>query len=125
MPDAAKILSGFIIMFMKNSDRLTIKQQVFINHYNRGMSGTSAAKIAYKTKNDNTAAVIASENLRIPKVRQEIFSIFITNGGLEQSFSAIGGALSATKYNRFTKSYEPDIRVRLKASKIAVKILGL
>lgn len=108
---------------MRNSDRLTIKQQVFINHYNRGMSGTAAARIAYKTKNNNTAAVIASENLKKPKVRQEILSVFIANGGLEHSLRVIGESMLADKYERLTKRYVPDHKVRLKASAVAIRLL--
>lgn len=108
-------------MIIKN--KLTYKQQVFINHYNRGMSGTAAAKIAYKTKNDNTAAVMASENLRIPKIRQELLSVFISNGELDQSLRAIGEGLNANKYHRRTNSYIPDFSIRLRAAKMAEKYL--
>ena len=48
---------------------LTPKQENFIEAYiDNGGNGTAAALEAYNTTDTNTAAVIASENLRKPKI---------------------------------------------------------
>lgn len=53
--------------------RFTSKQQAFIDHYLICLNATAAAKRArYKGANDNVFASIGSENLRKPKIRQEI-----------------------------------------------------
>ena len=55
------------------ASELTIKQQRFVKHYiANGGNGTQAALEAYDTDNENTAANIASTNVRIPKVKQSI-----------------------------------------------------
>jgi hypothetical protein len=49
------------------------KQQKFINEYLVDGNGTQAVKRAgYKVKDDDTAAVIANENLRKPKIASVI-----------------------------------------------------
>jgi hypothetical protein len=108
---------------MISSSDLTLKQKTFIKLYNRGISGTKAARIAYNANTENTAAVIASENLKKPKIRNELHIHFIYNGGVDLSIRAITEGLKATKYNRYTKQYDPDHKTRLKASKQAMKLL--
>lgn len=51
---------------------LTDKQRAFIEHYLQLWNGTEAARRAKYQGNDNTLASIASENLRKPKIREEI-----------------------------------------------------
>jgi phage terminase small subunit len=105
--------------------KLTSKQQLFISHYIRGETGTQAAKAAYSTTNENTAAVIASENLRKPKIVAEIERMTdLPSAVLDKALEELSVALEATKYNRYTKSYVPDHIVRLRASKAALKLLG-
>lgn len=48
---------------------LTKKQKEFADEYLETGNGTKAALKAYDTKKEETAAVIASENLRKPKVQ--------------------------------------------------------
>jgi hypothetical protein len=108
---------------VRNVEQFTHKQTIFIELYNRGMNGTIAAKMAYNTKNDNTAAVIASQNLRKLKVSNEIYVHNIFNGFIRKSIKTISEGLDATKYNRFTNKYEPNHIIRLRASKQAIKLL--
>lgn len=51
---------------------LTAKQQSFVYHYIDVLNGTEAARRAKYKGNDVTLASIASENLRKPKIREEI-----------------------------------------------------
>jgi phage terminase small subunit len=46
------------------SDGLTIKQRLFIDHYITCMNGTTAARLAGYDGDDSTLAVMASQNLR-------------------------------------------------------------
>lgn len=57
-------------------DDLTKKQAEFVAEYvENGHNGTQAALQVYDTTDENTAAVIASENLRKPKIESAIKSI--------------------------------------------------
>ena len=76
---------------------LTHKQRQFILNYIRGMSGTEAALNAYKVSSRNTAAVIASENLRKPNILALINALAPKGYILENSVKAIGEGLQATK----------------------------
>lgn len=55
--------------------KLTKKESDFAKEYAKTGNGTQSALKVYKTKSTNTAAVIASENLRKPKVLKVIKSI--------------------------------------------------
>ena len=48
--------------------KLTHKQRGFVKEYVKGKSGTKAALAVYDTKNENVAAIIASENLGKPQI---------------------------------------------------------
>jgi phage terminase small subunit len=50
-------------------ERITKKQEIFAKEYLATGHGTKSALKAYDTTDENTAAVIASENLRKHKVR--------------------------------------------------------
>ena len=55
---------------------LTLKQSGFVREYvENGQNGTQAALAVYDTTDISTAANIASENLRIPKIENAIKSI--------------------------------------------------
>ncbi len=56
--------------------KLTRKQKKFVDEYVKGKTGTQAAKEAYNVEDDNTAAVIASENLRKPQIEQALADAF-------------------------------------------------
>ena len=103
---------------------LNHKQQLFIEHIFRGETGTTAAKLAYDTTNDNVAAVIASQNLRKLKIVEAINSLSAKSFNLlESSVQAVGDALNANKYIRGVETDVPDLRMRLKASDRAFRLL--
>ena len=56
----------------KDTKKTTIKQKLFVDKYIETKNGTKAAREVYNTKNDAVAWVIASENLRKPKIKSEI-----------------------------------------------------
>ena len=60
-----------------DKDKLTVKQQAFVNAYTNPDSntlgnGTQAAMQAYDTKSIATASDIASKNLRNPLIRHRV-----------------------------------------------------
>ena len=57
---------------MTNRNRLTNKQRAFINEYFLDFNGTRAAERAGYKGNDATLAVVASENLKKPRIREHI-----------------------------------------------------
>lgn len=52
----------------------TPKQSAFIDHYIRTLNGTEAARLAGYSGDDNTLGVTAYDNLRKPKIKDEIES---------------------------------------------------
>ena len=57
----------------KRTKRLTPKQDKFVQEYAKnGGNGTKAALVAYDTVDENTAHVIASENIQKPTIRREL-----------------------------------------------------
>lgn len=54
------------------SEKLTLKQKLFIEHYLKTSNGTEAARVAGYEGLPNTLAVVAHENLRKPYIRQII-----------------------------------------------------
>lgn len=58
----------------KLNDGLTPKQAKFVEGIAQGKSSTVAALEAYETDNYHTAAVVASENLNKPKVRDAVLN---------------------------------------------------
>jgi phage terminase small subunit len=73
---------------------MTHKQKIFVKEYidNKG-NGTAAARQAYNVSTDNSAALIASENLRKPQIQSaladhdELFRSVITNTAQQWSDS--------------------------------------
>lgn len=51
---------------------MTKKQEIFVKEYLDTGNGTQSALKAYNTEDENTAAVIAWENLRKPKIQEAI-----------------------------------------------------
>ena len=71
------------------SDKLTVKQQAFVNAYTDTSkptfgNGTQAALTVYDTIDNNTAKVIAHENLRKPTIRHRVDKILDAIGYGEQ-----------------------------------------
>jgi len=62
---------------MKTSNRLTYKQRLFIEKYLKFKgNGTKAALAVYSVNNRNSAAVIASQNLSMQKIRRIVDDSF-------------------------------------------------
>lgn len=59
---------GFDPLKIDNDPKLTRKQKGFVKDIAEGKTGTEAALNNYETEDENTAAVIASENLRKPNI---------------------------------------------------------
>jgi phage terminase small subunit len=103
-----------------------MRQQVFVNHYVSGMNGTEAALIAYGTNDRNTAAVIASQNLRKLKIQEAINKLACDYHELGANIAhALDAGLKAMKYNRSTKTMEPDLRTQLRTADKILKFWGL
>lgn len=62
------VCDGCIIFGM---EELTPKQDKFLKRYLETGNGTEAAKEVYDTSSDNSAAVIASQNLRKPSILEK------------------------------------------------------
>lgn len=56
-------------------DCLTLKQRIFIKEYIEHRNGVKAALLAYNTRDYSTAGMIASENLKKPKIVEALNSI--------------------------------------------------
>ena len=70
---------------------MTIKQKRFVKKYLASGNGTQSVLDSYNTENPNTAAVIASENLRKLKVIEEINRILDRKGlGIEKVSESVG-----------------------------------
>lgn len=54
------------------SDKLTLKQKLFVEAYLRTRNGYESAKLAGYSGDDNTLRVVACENLTKPNIRAEI-----------------------------------------------------
>lgn len=51
---------------------ITLKQQRFAAEYLKTGNGTEAARVVYGNRSYNTLSVIASQNLRNPRVREQV-----------------------------------------------------
>ncbi|MGH7157360.1 MAG: terminase small subunit [Candidatus Saccharimonadales bacterium] len=106
------------------SKHTTHKQAAFISNILSGMNGTEAAIKAYNAKNRGTAAVIASENLKKTIIAERIRIISEENGlSVQKALEAVVEALHAVKIGH--NGEEPDHKVRLEASNICLKLLGV
>lgn len=61
---------------------MTLKQKLFIKTYLESFNATEAAFTVYKVNDRNVAGVIGYENLRKPKIQEEIQRL-LTAGGLD------------------------------------------
>lgn len=110
--------------------KLTIKQKKFVKAYvaNDG-NGQEAVKAVYDVANDNVARNIASENLTKPNVKEAIELALIKHEiTMDAAVKPIADGLKATKYFEAnedgTATGQPDHSVRLKASSMALKLMG-
>jgi hypothetical protein len=98
---------------------LSHKERDFIEYWLSGKNGTEAAMLAYGIHNRNSAAVIASNNLRKPKIINVIEIHQLNYQTLRQSLVVIGESLTAT----IGVSNLPDHKTRLRAATKLLKIL--
>jgi len=66
-------------------DGLTLKQRIFVKEYIEHRNGVKAALIAYDTGDYNTAGMIASENLKKPKI-VEVLNLILNQEALTEEF---------------------------------------
>lgn len=110
--------------------KLTVKQKKFVKAYveNDG-NGTKAALETYDTTDEKTASVIAAENLAKPSIRDEVDKAMVKhNITIDAAVKPIADGLHATRefYDKEGNYIEstPDHSTRLKASGMALKLLG-
>lgn len=103
--------------------KLTGKQKTFVNNIVKGDTATAAALKAYDTKSPRNAAVIASNNLQKPEVRQQLEKELAKLGiTLQKSLKPISKGLVATKKDENGEIVD-DLDTQLKASDRALKLL--
>jgi len=109
---------------------LTIKQKKFVKAYvaNDG-NGRDAAKAVYDVANDNSASQLASENLSKPNVKYAIEKALEKHHiTMDAAVKPIADGLQAIKYfeanDDGSATGQPDHSVRLKASSMALKLMG-
>lgn len=110
------------------NSKLTVKQTKFVKAYieNDG-NGTQAALQSYNTVDEKTAGVIAVENLAKPSIASAIEEALQKhNITMDAAVSPIADGLKATKSFVIDDSLveTPDHATRLKASGMALKLMG-
>jgi len=103
--------------------QLTVKEKLFVKYKLEGDLGTEAAvKAGYSA---HSAGTIASDLMARPRIR-ELLNITLQELGVtfEKAVQPIIEGLQATKQNTFTGEIEVDHATRLKASAMALKLLG-
>jgi len=107
-----------------NLAKLTIKQRIFLQEYFKTGNGVRSAMKAYDTKDYQSAAAIASENLN--KLKPTVAQLMEAKGlALGDLIDVLVEAKKADRWNDFTGEREADYNARLKAVSIASKWLGL
>lgn len=111
--------------------KLTLKQKKFITEVAKGKSGTQAALIAYDTTSVDVAKNIASETLRKPNVQEALAVAFEKHGiTLDKAIKPIADGLVADKVHivgngeQAMAEIAPDHSIRLKASGMALRLMG-
>lgn len=112
----------------KKPKKLTIKQKKFVKEYvkNDG-NGRDAAKAVYDVASDESAAVIASQNLNKVNVKEAIeLALAKHNITIDAALAPIADGLIATKeqYTEHGVVETKDHSTRLKASGMALKLMG-
>lgn len=96
---------------------LTAKQKAFVaEHLSNGQNGTLAAAKAYKVVKPNTAAVIASENLRKPNIKEAIRKALITQDASPES--------AVENIKRIADATEVNPSASLNANKLILQLHG-
>lgn len=109
--------------------RLTKKEKGFVKDYLETGNGTQSALKNYDTEDENTAAVIASENLRKPKIAALIEEKLPDEELFQIHREGLYASREVWKNNNETKqiehvSDEPDYAVRHKYLDSAYKLKG-
>jgi phage terminase small subunit len=117
---------------VKKPRALTTKQRKFVKAKAEGLTGVAAAQIAYDTTDYNTAAMIASDNLRKPNIQEAVQAEMAKQGiTLEAIIRPVKEALEADKVSivgngeKAMAEVTPDHSVRLKAVSIASQFMGI
>ena len=108
--------------------KLTVKQAKFVKAKAEGKTGTEAAMIAYDVVDPKTAAVISSENLNKPNIQQAVQESMVRQGiDIDSVVKPIADGLIANKIHLYGDEvdYTPDHSVRLKASGMALDLMGV
>jgi phage terminase small subunit len=96
------------------TSKITIKQSKFLKEYLKHGNGTKAALAVYDTKDYNSAAQIAHENLK--KLENPMALLMESMGITPKSLiETVDEARQAIKVNEFTGEQLPDHNTRLKA----------
>lgn len=95
--------------------KLTLKQQLFVEEFIKSKNATSAVLKVYNVKNKNVAAVIGSENLRKPNIKQYVSELLARQGydAKRHSELILNGA-RATKKDCSSGEITPDWQARYK-----------
>jgi hypothetical protein len=106
---------------------LTIKQAKLVKGIAEGKTNTQAALDAYDVKSPETAASMASENLRKPNVQEAIQqALTFYNLTPKRAMKPIVDGLEANKIQEIQGKVEelPDHSIRLTASRAALRLMG-
>ncbi len=110
---------------------LTIKQKKFVKAYVETGNGTKAALKTYDTTDPDTARAISSENLAKPSVRFAVEQALEKHGiTMDAAIKPIKDGLEAEKVSitgqgdQAFAEVTPDHSIRLKASGMALKLMG-
>lgn len=109
--------------------RLTAKEIKFLKELASGKSATDAALAAYDTTSYGTAASIASENLKKPKLRDALEAAYDAVGLTPQAIADVlrDGMLAKKTFqgrNGLVESDFADHSVRVNAARTAAQLIG-
>jgi phage terminase small subunit len=106
--------------------RLTIKQKKFVALKVQDKPNAVAYREAgYKASNNNVANVESSKLLNKPNIQEAIDTALVKlNLTPERCLKVIDNGLDAMKQNEYTGEQTPDYGVQLKASGMALKLMG-
>lgn len=114
----------------KKTPKLTVKQAKFVKAKAEGMTGVAAAQVAYGVTDYNTAAMMASENLRKPNIQEAVQAEMAKQGiDLQSVIAPITRALDARRVVQvegdFFETEVHDIPTQLRGVQIAAQFMGI
>ncbi len=104
------------------ASKLSKKQIGFVKDYAKTGNGVLAARNNYDVKNDNVAAMIASENIRKPNVKEAILSIA---DRIPEELLVKTHLEGLESYKMEGENVEPDFSTRHKYLESAYKLKNL